>query len=69
MNRSYSLKCVPNLFIYQCSNFRGFTFNYYFQRQSFYDSIEEMLTKLDEFGGLVDMVSQNACRDLLHLML
>ena len=27
-----------------------------FQRQVFYDSIEEMLTKLDEFGGLVDMV-------------
>lgn len=26
------------------------------QRQSFYDSCEEMLTKLDEFGGLVDMI-------------
>ena len=58
---------VPNLFIYQFSNIRGCTFNYYFQRQSFYDSIEEMLTKLDEFGGLVDMVSQNLWRVIYQL--
>ena len=36
-----------------------------FQRQSFYDSIEEMLTKLDEFGGLVDMVGTASNKELL----
>lgn len=28
-----------------------------FQQEKFHEAIDEMLTKLDEFGGLVDMVS------------
>ena len=45
---------ILKLGLYELSS-EGFIIDF-FQRQAFYDSCEEMLTKLDEFGGLVDMV-------------
>ncbi|WAR12976.1 BL1S4-like protein [Mya arenaria] len=39
--------CLPDL----ANDFTG-----YLDKQAFYHSIDEMLTKLDEFGGLVDSI-------------